>query len=127
MYLQRGRAADLGRAADTSLAAVGGDAVLGLPVRDPDVHRQVRAIDHGHVVEVEVLVGVHVVLSQRRRDLAPAAALIQPAAVAGLAMAAAVLEATTRPAPRARIAESNRSCPRPSPATRRARWSRGCG
>src|SRR5436190_24105184 len=48
-------------------------------------------------------VGVHVVLGQRRRNRAPASALVQPAAIAGLAMAAAAAKVATSPTPQAPV------------------------
>src|SRR3984957_21014494 len=70
------------------------------PARPPlTSFRQVRAVHHADVVEVQPVPGVRVVLGQRGRDGTVAGALVPAAAVAGLAVTAAVTEDAARPAP----------------------------
>jgi hypothetical protein len=69
-----------------------------------DVHGQVRAVDHAHVVEIKMVPSVEVVLRKRRRYSAKAGALEPAVAVPGLAPAGARgVEVAPRPAPEATV------------------------
>jgi methylenetetrahydrofolate reductase (NADPH) len=80
-------------------ASVRADLVFRAALHDVDVHGEVGPVDHGHVVEVEAVPGVHVVFGQRRGDRAVAGALEPAAAVARRAVPGAAVEHAPCPAP----------------------------
>ena len=100
---QRLRAVDFRGARRRIQAAVRVDRFVGLAVDDADVHRQVRAVDHRDVVEVEPGEGVEVPLGERRRNFPPSPALVAAVAVAGRAAALAAAEVAAGPSPDPRV------------------------
>src|ERR1700748_3815195 len=100
---QRLRAVDFRSADAEAEATVRVDLSGGFAVDDADVHRQVRAVDHRDVVEVEPGEGVEVPLGERRRDFPPSPALVAAVAVAGRAAALAAAEVTAGPSPDPRV------------------------